>query len=139
MTVRQLERKLEDRFFDIEAQLWRQRQALNTKVAFSAVKESPAGNFKGPITYEKLVINLGEGFDAGSGIFTAPYSGTYRFSFSAQSAVGNYDSTLTSSYTNVEVKKNGSRILIIYDSNQAENADGNNISYTWMMTLREND
>ena len=90
-------------------------------------------NFQGPITYDSLTINLGEGFDATSGIFTVPTSGTYRFSFSAQSASGIFD------WTSVHVKKNGDTIFNIYDSNDAKNGDANNISYTWMMNLSEND
>ena len=105
---------------------------LETKVIFSAVKTS-GYNFKGPITYNTLAINLGEGFDATSGIFTVPTSGTYRFSFSAQSGSGKYEPT------EVWVKKNGKNIFRICDSNDAEKADANNISYTWMMNLSEND
>ena len=109
---------------------------LETKVIFSAVKTRTGnswGNFKGPITFDNLAINLGEGFDARSGIFTVPTSGTYRFSFSAQSALGK------NQFTEVYVKKNGENVLKIWDSNEAEKADANNISYTWMMNLSEND
>ena len=103
---------------------------METKVIFSAVRTS-AGNFKGVITYDTLEINLGNGFNIGCGSFVVPTSGTYRLSFSAQSAFEKYD------YTYVYVKKNGRSIFNIWDSNVAD--DGNNLSYTWIMNLRKND
>ena len=109
---------------------------MDTKVIFSAVRTRTGnswGNFKGPITFDNLAINLGEGFDATSGIFTVPTSGTYRFSFSAQSAYRKYG------VTTVWVIKNGMEVFYIYDGNDAENGDANNISYTWMMNLSKND
>ena len=44
-----------------------------------------------------------------------------------------------SDYTFVDVIKNGETIFRIYDSNDADRGVGNNISYTWMMNLGEND
>ena len=53
-----------------------------TKVIFSAMKGPESGtNFYGDITYDHLVLNLGNGFNIENGIFTVPISGTYRFSF----------------------------------------------------------
>ena len=58
-----------------------------TKVIFSAMKGPESGtNFYGDITYDHLVLNLGNGFNIENGIFTVPISGTYRFSFAGQSA-----------------------------------------------------
>ena len=54
-------------------------------------------------------------------------------SFSGQSALVKIQSTL------IYVEKNGSYIFAVWDSNTAEKADGNNVSYTWMMTLVEGD
>ena len=88
-------------------------------------------NFKGTITYDNLVVNLGEGFDMGSGTFVVPTSGLYRLSFSAQSGYEKYD------YTSVSVKKNGETVFSIWDSNAAD--DVNNLSYTWIMNLTMND
>ena len=105
---------------------------MDTKVIFSAVR-TRSGNFQGTITYDSLTINLGEGFDATSGIFIVPTSGTYRFSFSAQSALSKNTQTI------VRVKKNGENVFYIRDLNNAEKADANNISYTWMMNLSKND
>ena len=90
-------------------------------------------NFKGGITYDNLVINLGYGFDAESGTFVVPVSGTYRMSFSGQSALGKYEPVV------LYVQMNGSRSFRIWDSNEAEKADSNNVSYTWLMNLRKDD
>ena len=103
---------------------------METKVIFSAVKTRGC-NFEGTITYDNLVINIGEGFDVRSGSFVVPTSGTYRLSFSAQSGWRKYD------YTLVSVKKNGETTFTIWDSNQKD--DANNLSYTWMMNLNLGD
>ena len=105
---------------------------METKVIFSAVKTS-GSNFNGDNTYDDLVINLGNGFNAESGTFVVPVSGTYRMSFSGQSAFGKYD------FTEVYVKKNESNIFHIWDSNEVEKADANNVSYTWLMNLSQGD
>ena len=91
------------------------------------------GNFKGDITYDRLDVNIGGGFDIRSGVFVVPTSGTYRLSFSGQSGLQKYE------YAAVYVKKNGSTILTIYDSNDAVKADGKNLSYTWVMNLTQGD
>ena len=54
-------------------------------------------------------------------------------SFSGQSAFGKYD------YTEVYVKKNESNIFRIWDSNEVEKGDANNVSYTWLMNLNRGD
>ena len=52
--------------------------------------------------------------------------------FSGQSTYGKID------YTSIRVYKNGSIMFYIVDDNDAE-ADGNNVSYQWMMTLVQGD
>ena len=89
------------------------------------------GNFKGDITYDRLDINIGGGFDIDSGVFVVPTSGTYRLSFSGQSGAGKNE------FTSVRVMKNGSRLFYIRDSNAAD--DANNLSYTWVMNLTQDD
>mgnify|MGYP001404003663 CR=1 FL=1 len=103
---------------------------METKVIFSAVKAS-GGNFKGDITYDRLDINIGGGFDIDSSVFVVPTSGTYRLSFSGQSGAGKNE------LSKVWVRKNGSTIFTIYDSNAAD--DINNLSYTWVMNLTQGD
>ena len=107
-------------------------QILETKVIFSAVKNSGL-NFAGDITYDRLDVSIGGGFDIRSGVFVVPTSGTYRLSFSGQSGFDKYE------YTYVNIKKNGSNVFAIYDSNTAEKADANNLSYTWLMNLSQGD
>ena len=91
------------------------------------------GNFKGDITYDRLDVSIGGGFDIRSGVFVVPTSGTYRLSFSGQTGSEKYE------FTNVNVKKNGSLIFNIWDSNEGEKADANNLSYTWVMNLTQGD
>ena len=108
-------------------------QVLETKVIFSAMKGPESGtNFYGDITYDHLVLNLGNGFNIENGIFTVPISGTYRFSFAGQSA-----SSLAGP-TYIYIKKNGAKIYNIWDGN-GENQRDKNISYTWLMNLTQND
>ena len=110
-------------------------QILKTKVIFNAqiTKSDNLGNVIGYLTFDQVDINIGDGFDGSSGIFRAPLSGIYRMSFSGQSAAYIID------YTQIMVYKNGYPIFFITDGNEAEKADGNNVSYTWIMTLVEGD
>ena len=107
-------------------------QILNTKVIFNAQK-TEEGNAGGYLTFDQVDINIGDGFDGSSGIFRAPLSGIYRMSFSGQSAAYIID------YTQIMVYKNGYPIFFITDGNEAEKADGNNVSYTWIMRLVKGD
>ena len=108
-------------------------QVLETKVIFSAMKGPESGtNFYGDITYDHLVLNLGNGFNIENGIFTVPISGTYRFSFAGQSA------SKWAGQTYIYIKKNGAKIYNIWDGN-GENQRDKNISYTWLMNLTQND
>ena len=74
------------------------------------------------MTFDQVDINIGDGFDGSSGIFRAPLSGIYRMSFSGQSAAYIID------YTQIMVYKNGYPIFFITDGNEAEKADGNNVT-----------
>ena len=85
------------------------------------------------MTFDRVDINIGFAFDGSSGIFKVPISGTYQMTFSGQSALNKINEI------NIGVYKNGSLMFGIHDSNKAEKADGNNISYTWMMSLVQGD
>ena len=61
-------------------------QILNTKVVFNAQKTDNLGNVKGDLTFDRVDINIGDGFDGSSGIFKVPITGIYKMSFSGQSA-----------------------------------------------------
>jgi len=131
--IGQLKQRFEESIASKDTEISQLKQRLNvldTKVIFGAVR-TRIGNFRGPITYDNLVINLGEGFDIGSGMFVVPTSGTYRLSVSAQTGSGKYDISV------VYVLKNGSHIFSIGDGNKKD--DMNNVSYTWLMKLSKND
>ena len=108
-------------------------QILNTKVIFNAKKTKGYSDVTGDLTFDQVDINIGNGFDGSSGIFKAPVSGIYKISFSGQSSFGRFDNTY------IWVVKNGDEILKIWDSNDAEKADVNNVSYTWIMRLVKGD
>ena len=107
-------------------------QILKTKVIYNA-KKTEGFNVRGDLTFDRVDINIGDGFDGSSGIFKVPLSGIYKMSFSGQSANGRFENT------SIRVYKNGSYMFHIYDGNAAENAYANNVSYTWIMRLVEGD
>ena len=84
--------------------------------------------------FDKIPINIGGGLDEIGRTFTAPVSGIYRLSFTGNSATYN-----NAGNTRIEVRKNGAPILNIYDGNEAENSDANNVASTWLMNLSQND
>ena len=91
------------------------------------------GNVQGDLTFDRVEIDIGSGFDGSSGIFKVPISGIYKMTFSGASAFNKNDPTI------IRIYKNGSYMFAIYDCNEAENADENNVSYTWMMKLVNGD
>ena len=103
-------------------------QILNTRVIFNA-QNNEWSNVKGDLTFNRVDINIGDGFDGSSGIFKVPVSGIYKMSFSGQSGYNKFVAT------SIWVYKNGDLMLDIWDSNDAEKADANNVSYTWIMRL----
>ena len=107
-------------------------QILNTKVIFNAQK-TDGEDVTGFLTFDRVEINIGAGFDASSGIFRVPISGIYKMTFSGQTAYSEVQLTW------IRVYKNRSETLHITDGNKAENAYGNNLSYVWMMTLVQGD
>ena len=112
-------------------------QILNTKVIFNALRHGKNGEADNDITqfltFDQVDINIGDAFNGSSGVFKVPISGTYQMSFSGQSAYEKID------YTSIRVYKNGSFMFKIYDGNDAEKGDGNNVSYVWIMTLVQGD
>ena len=52
----------------------------------TAAAAAPGGG--GAITYNSALTNIGNGLDLNSGIFTAPFSGTYYFAWSGESTGG---------------------------------------------------
>ena len=58
-------------------------KTVNTRVIFSAVRKYRNVYPGDDITFDETVTNIGSGMDPESGVFTAPVSGIYSFSFSA--------------------------------------------------------
>ena len=109
-------------------------QILTTKVIFNAQKTEGGNGVKGYLTFDQVDINISDGFDGSSGIFKVPVTGIYKMSFSGQStSYGKIDITA------IRVYKNGSIMFYIWDSNAAEKAYANNVSYTWIMRLVKGD
>ena len=84
------------------------------------------------ITFTDVPINIGDGMDRLTGTFTAPVSGLYSFSFSAQAS--NDDP-----YTDIKVYQNDEDQFRISDHNKNEQKNMPNIGYTWYMELNQND
>ena len=100
---------------------------------FNAQKTEGYSETTGYLTFDQVDINIGDAFDGSSGIFKVPISGTYKMTFSGQSAA------IKINYTCIRVYKNGSLMFVIYDGNTAEKGDANNVSYVWMMSLVQGD
>jgi hypothetical protein len=100
-------------------------------VMFGAVSDSLEGSIiDQDITFEYTVSNIGNAFDASTGIFKVPVDGTYQFAFST------YDqSSTTRAY--VQVFKNGTKVFSVVSSHPAEIA--NRFGHTWQMSLKKND
>ena len=99
---------------------------------FNAQK-TEGGNAKGYLTFDRVDINIGDGFDGSSGIFKVPVAGIYKIHFSGNSAYQTID------FTQIRVYKNGSIMFTIFDGNEAVLADENNVSYTWIMSMVKGD
>merc|ERR1711953_527140 len=52
-------------------------EILNTKVIFNAQK-TEGGNVRGNLTFDRVDINIGDGFDGSSGVFKVPVTGIYK-------------------------------------------------------------
>ena len=98
-------------------------------IIFHAFKKTDY-SFSGDIVYDEIPINIGNGFGQ-DGVFSAPVSGIYFFTFSSTT------SNTQDNQTYVEVMKNGSRVFVIYDSNGSKKL--NNLSYSWTLELAEDD
>ena len=96
------------------------------KVIFS-VRKTSGGDFDGPIIYDTIDVNVGDGYQS-NGKFIAPESGTYGFTFSA--VTGREEST---TWISVYLDGNLYAHHWIYDGNEAN--EFNNINSSWMMKL----
>ena len=90
------------------------------------------------MTYDESVINVGDGMNLQSGIFTAPISGYYFFSFSGLGY--DEDSFL---YVDVRIYKNGVFLFYIKDFGSMKVTSSTfqtrNLAYSWITKLQEGD
>ena len=104
-------------------------QILNTKVIFNAQVTYGGEDHKvtGNLTFDRVNINIGDGFDGPTGIFEVPISGIYQMSFSG---LGRY-----ALGPSIIVFKNGYKQFDLYDFW----LETYYVSYTWMMSLVQGD
>ena len=90
------------------------------------------------ITFDDTVINIGNGMDPKSGVFTAPVSGIYSFSFSAVQRF--FKGNLHYVKGLIQVMKGGEvefYISNVYDEMRFIHDE--NISHSWTMSLDQNE
>ena len=107
------------------------------KIYFSAYNNE-GGDVTGQLKFPKVVTNLGSGFDASNGVFTAPVKGVYTFSFSGQQS---WRSEGGESAIDLYVTKNDATVFGIYDDRNSadEKQKYQNINSIFSLDLIEND
>ena len=111
---------------------------------FSAVRKGkdvfPYANDINPgddITFDETVTNIGSGMDPESGVFTAPVSGIYSFSFSA---LLYFEKEKLREWGIVEVLKGGQVEFNIKEHHgDFKTGEFEGINYSWMMSLAQNE
>ncbi|XP_056140069.1 cerebellin 18 [Lampris incognitus] len=127
---------LEEATFVRMVGLWEQLSRLqddvaeltdNTQIAFTAVmapmlQDNCFGPFTTNVTipYTSIILNQGYGYNPTLGIFTAPRSGIYVFSFTAYSNVGDPEGRL---YHKVQLMKNGQVVASMWEDNREDMED----------------
>ena len=88
------------------------------------------------LIFDKIVLNTNEMYNPSNGIFRAPITGIYSFSFSGQQSMN----TIGEQFE-IYVEVNDSTVFSIWDtaSNFAHSGVKNNVSYQWELELQEGD
>ncbi|XP_040891209.1 cerebellin-1-like [Toxotes jaculatrix] len=107
------------------------------RVAFTA-SLSPRINCFGPFTrnspipYDVITLNQGSGYNPALGLFTAPRSGLYSFSFSVYSKV---DMAGERMYYKVQLMRNGEVVASTWEDNREDSEDSS--SQTVLLSLEQ--
>ncbi|XP_047435303.1 complement C1q-like protein 2 [Mugil cephalus] len=107
------------------------------RVAFTA-SMSPRTNCLGPFTrnrpipYDVITLNHGSAYNPALGLFTAPLSGLYSFSFSVYSKVGGAGERM---YYKVQLIRNGEPVTSTWEDNREDSEDSN--SQTILLSLQQ--
>ncbi|XP_041919905.1 cerebellin 18 [Alosa sapidissima] len=141
--------QLEEDMFGRMVGLWQGLSTLNSKlgeltgpdskVAFTAVMSPMSmgsqcfGPFTShvPISYTNVQLNQGFGYNPALGIFTAPRTGVYSFSYSVYSNVGSSGERL---YHMVQLMRDGVEVASTWEDNREDSEDSG--SQTVVLQLR---
>lgn len=137
--------ELEEQTFSRMLGLWEQLSAMegdlkeltgNNKIAFTAAIASRTTCFgpystNVPIPYTSVSLNQGYGYNPALGVFTAPRSGLYSFSFTVYSNVGDPNERV---YHKVMLMKDGVMVACVWEDNREDQEDS--ASQTVLLSLR---
>ncbi|XP_030281120.1 cerebellin-1-like isoform X1 [Sparus aurata] len=87
-----------------------------------------------PIPYDVITLNHGHGYNPALGIFTAPRSGVYSFSFSIYSKVGGKGERM---YYKVQLMRNREVVASMWEDNREDSEDSS--SQTVLLSLQQGD
>uniref|UniRef100_A0A8C4HCK0 C1q domain-containing protein n=1 Tax=Dicentrarchus labrax TaxID=13489 RepID=A0A8C4HCK0_DICLA len=107
------------------------------RVAFTASMSHRTNCFgpftrNSPIPYDVITLNHGSGYNPALGIFTAPRSGLYSFSFSVYSKVGKEGERM---YYKVQLMRNGEVVASTWEDNREDSEDSS--SQTVLLSLQQ--
>ena len=114
--------------------------AFNNLVVFDTVMyaSAPPMNPDVTITFQETETNIGNGMDSSTGIFTAPVSGTYFFSFSGYILPHSGPPHQRSILLRVVCQNNADKTIDLFGKFEKV-ANSFYVSYKWTMFLDQND
>ncbi|KAE8300750.1 Adiponectin 30 kDa adipocyte complement-related protein [Larimichthys crocea] len=91
-------------------------------------------NWNSPIPYDVITLNHGNGYNPALGIFTAPSSGLYSFSFTVYSRLGKEGERM---YYKVQLMNNGEVVASTWEDNREDSEDSS--FQTVLLPLQQGD